>query len=75
MTLNLFLWLQSNRTKSSLTNDNKVPDRDDVREKHNKSKKVAEPRTDEALQRYHDDRQNHLSQEQGLGEAVQLQIQ
>lgn len=53
----------------------KLPDGDDVREKHDEAEKVAEPRTHKPLQRYHDDRQNHLGQEQGLGEAVQLQVQ
>lgn len=53
----------------------KIPDGYNVREKHNESEKVAEPRTHKSLQRYHDNRQNHLGQEQGLGEAVQLQVQ
>lgn len=52
-----------------------VPDGDDVREKDDESEKVAEPRTHKPLQRYHDDRQNHLGQEQSLSEAVQLQVQ
>lgn len=52
-----------------------VPDGDNVGEKHDESEKVAEPRTHKSLQCYHDDRQNHLGEEQGLGEAVQLQVQ
>ena len=52
-----------------------VPDGDDVREKHDESEEVAEPRTHKPLQRDHDNGQNHLGQEQGLGEAVQLQVQ
>lgn len=50
----------------------KVPDGNNVREKHDESEKVAEPRTHKPLQRYHDNRQDHLGQEQGLGEAIQL---
>ena len=54
---------------------NKVPDGDNVGEKHHKSEKVAEPWTHKPLHCYHDDGQDHLGQEQGLGEAVQLQVQ
>ena len=58
-----------------VTKHNEVPDGDDVREKYNKSEEVAKPRTHEPLQCHHDHRQNDLGQEQGLGEAVQLQVQ
>lgn len=68
-------------TKQRTTNNNSiskdkenhtVPDGDNVWEKHDEAEKVAEPRTHKPLHRYHDNRQNHLGQEQGLGEAVQL---
>lgn len=52
-----------------------VPDGDDVGEKHNKSKEIAEPRTHKPLQCNHHHRENHLGQEQGFGETVQLQVQ
>lgn len=53
----------------------KVPDWDDVREKYDKTEKVAEPWTHKTLQCNHDNGQNHLGQEQGLGEPVQFQVQ
>lgn len=56
-------------------NNFSVPDGDNVREKYNKSEKVTEPRTHKSLQCYHDNWQNHLSKKQGLGEAIQLQVQ
>lgn len=65
----------ANNNYISIKTLSKIPDWYDVREKHNESEKVAEPRTHKSLQRYHDNRQNHLGQEQGLGEAVQLQVQ
>lgn len=64
-----------NGTISKTEAKQKVPDGDDVREKHNEAEKVAKPGTHKSLQRYHDNRQNHLGQEQGLGETVQLQVQ
>ena len=52
-----------------------APDGDDGGEQHDESAEVAEPLSHEALQRDHDEGQHHLGQEQGLGEAVQLQVQ
>lgn len=51
-----------------------LPDRNDVGEEHHKTKQVTKPGSDEALQCNHDDREHHLCQEEGLGEAVQLQV-
>lgn len=52
-----------------------APDGNDVGEQDHKAEEVPEPRAHEALQRHHDDGQNQLGQEQGFGEAVQLQVQ
>lgn len=67
--------MAKNESISKNKENHKVPDGDNVRKKHNKSEKIAEPRTHKSLQRYQDNRQNHLGQEQGLGEAVKLQVQ
>ena len=52
-----------------------VPDGDDVGEQHDEPEQVPEPGSHEALQGDHHHGQQHLGQEQGLGEPVQLQVQ
>ena len=52
-----------------------VPDWDDVGEQDDEPEQVPEPGPYEALQGDHHHRQQHLGQEQGLGETVQLQVQ
>lgn len=69
-----FKWAEGESDKQQ-SSYSRVPDRYDVREEHHETEQVAEPRTHESLQRYHDNGQNHLGQEQSLGEAVQLQVQ
>ena len=67
--------MTKNQSISKNKENHKVPDGDNVREKHNKSEKIAEPRTQKSLQRHQDNRENNLGQEQGLGEAVKLQVE